>query len=129
MKERKVNKKIRERVEGDLQSYPFWIVRLEVGGLGFPSKSAIGNEVNSNSIDSPVEDTLQYEEWVKKKVTAIEKVYDLLDDIEKKFVDYRYYQDNNKTETESELSISETKYYKLRNEIIIKFALGFGYKI
>ncbi|WP_129596017.1 DUF1492 domain-containing protein [Anaerophilus nitritogenes] len=123
---KKIDRSIIEKIENILIKYPFWILRVETGGLGSPSiyNMASGQDY---TVNSTVEDTAEYEEYIKQRITLIEKVYDLLPKDEKKLIQLRYFESIDVDDVMAEMNICKTKYYKLRKNTFYKFATAFGY--
>lgn len=128
-----LNQDVISKVERDLNCYPDWIVRLEVSGLGVTSKAfSVGS--GSSSIASLVERDVELSEEIKKKIVAIEKVYDRLHGKMKDLIEYRYFRRYGRDEvraliTHSQLGTPMGKrwYYELRNRALESFARALGY--
>lgn len=118
--------RIISKVERDLKAYPDWIVRLEVGGLGIPSRALVvpNGGINYGSL---VERDAELSDDIKRKVMAIEKVYDRLHGKMKELVDLRYFRGYTRGEIIDMLNISKRNYYSTRDRAIECFARSFGY--
>lgn len=124
-RQKKLDRKIAIKVEHDLKSYPFWIIRLDCSGLGIPSKHIVNG--NSICVGSSVEYTAEMDEQLKRKVAAIEGTCDLLREEAKKVIDYRYFKEYTIKEVLEETNISKTLYYNIINDSLVKFAQALGY--
>ena len=124
--ENEIDGKTLSRVENDLKRYPDWIVRLETGGLGIPSRALVVQN-RGLSIGSLVERDAELSDEIKKKVIAIEKVYDRLHGRMKDLIDYKYFQGYGRDEVIQMLNISKRTYYNLRNRALESFARALSY--
>ncbi|HZK34156.1 MAG TPA: nitroreductase [Bacillota bacterium] len=115
------------KVENDLRRYPDWIVRLEVGGLGIPSRAIVTGGSSAPSTSSLVERDVELSDETKRKVMAIEMVYDRLHGKTKDIIDYRYFQSYNRNEVLRMLRISKRQFYYRRDMAIGSFARALGY--
>ena len=80
------------KVEKDLRKYPDWILRIEAAGLGITNYNF--KDYKSYNFKSLVEECVEYDEETKRKILAIESVYDYrLNDRKKKLIELRYFQD------------------------------------
>lgn len=122
-------REIVEKIERDLRSYPDWIIRLEVGGLGVPQRCAVvGGIPPSGDRHSYVEDEAELSEEIRRKVIVIERVYDRLHGKVKDIIEFRYFQDYNRDEVIRMLAInSKRQYYNLLDRAMNSFARAFGY--
>lgn len=116
------------RVENDLRKYPDWIIRIETAGLGINNKGYV-KDFKTYDFKSLVESSVEYDEEIKKKIFAIESVYDRrLNEKRKKLINLRYFQDNPRYQVMKELNIkNKNEYYKIRDFAIISFARALGY--
>lgn len=116
-----------EKTEKDLRKYPDWILRIEACGLGITSRTF--KDYNTYDFKSLVEESVEYDELTKRKIIAIESVYDRRFNKNKKdFVDLRYFQCEPRWKVMKELEISnKNEYYRMRDFIIISFARVLGY--
>jgi len=121
------------RVERDLKCYPDWIVRLEVRGLGITSKATLAGGSGSPNLSSLVELDAELSDETKRKVIAIEKVYDRLHGKMKYLIEYRYFQGYSRDDVRAMLSniperpMGKRWYYELRNRALESFARALGY--
>lgn len=115
------------RVERDLRCYPDWIVRIEVGGLGIPSREMATAGSSTPSLVSMVEREAELSDEIKRKVVAIEKVYDRLHGKMKDLVEYRYFQGYSRDEVISLLKTRKWRFYSLRDRVVECFARALGY--
>ena len=114
-------------VERDLRKYPDWILRIETMGLGITSKAF--KDYKTYDFKSLVESNVEYDEETKRKIIAIEGVYDRrLNDRRKKLIDLRYFRDEPRWVVMKELEIkNKNEYYRIRNFAILSFARVLGY--
>lgn len=119
-----VTEEIQKTIENDLRCYPDWIISIETGGLGAPSKSvSCGNQ----SMGSYIESQYEVSEAVKRKVSIIEYVLDNIHGETKKVIEERYFRGYEVKEVMESVGIGSTKYYNCINKAIEKFARAFGY--
>ncbi|WP_294344195.1 DUF1492 domain-containing protein [uncultured Clostridium sp.] len=119
-------KDVKKRVEDELRNYPFYIISLDMSGLGTavnPSKT-----INKYAVTDIVANTVISEEYRRDIVNRIEYVYDRLNIESKKVIDLAYFQGLKRDEILKELTINKNKYYKVKNEALKKFSIAFGYK-
>ncbi len=116
------------KVESDLRKYPDWIIRIETAGLGITNKGYI-KDFKTYDFKSLVESSVEYDNEVKRKIFAIESVYDRrLNEKRKKLIDLRYFQDNPRYLVMKQLAITnKNEYYKMRDFAILSFARALGY--
>lgn len=131
-----LSKEAKRNTISDLRKYPDWIVRIEMQGLGGEPMTLGGyweeNFINRDSRHSVIEDSIVYDEEVKQKIFAIERVFDRLkkDSIRKEIIRLRYLlPDNQAEEIQKQLKISETTYRRLNNSTLISFARALGHII
>ena len=131
-----LSKEAKRNTISDLRKYPDWIVRIEMQGLGGEPVTLGGyweeNFINRDSRHSVIEDSIVYDEEVKQKIFAIERVFDRLkkDSIRKEIIRLRYLlPDNQAEEIQKQLKISETTYRRLNNSTLISFARALGHII
>ena len=76
-----------------------------------------------------VEECVEYDEETKRKILAIESVYDYrLNDRKKKLIELRYFQDEPRGKVISTLELkNKNEYYRMRNFAICSFARVLGY--
>lgn len=132
----KLDKEAKRKTIADLRKYPDWIVRIEMQGLGGQPVTLGGyweeNFINSNYRHSTIEDSIVYDEEVKRKIFAIERVFDRLkkDSTRKDIIRLRYLlPDNTAKEIQNKLKIPERTYFNLHNSTLISFARALGYII
>lgn len=115
------------RVEKDLRRYPDWILRIEAEGLGITNRGF--KDYKSYDFKSLVEACVEYDEETKRKIVAIESVYDYrLNERRKKLIDLRYFQDEPRWKVMRELEIeNKNEYYRIRDFAICSFARVLGY--
>lgn len=122
-----LTEKIINNVEKDLRKYPDWILRIEASGLGITNRTF--KDYNTYDFKSLVENSIEYDEEIKKKIIAIESVYDRrLNEQRRKLIDLRYFQDEPRWKVMQELRITnKNEYYKIRDFAIRSFARVLGY--
>ena len=69
-----LTKEIIHKIESDLRKYPDWILRIEAAGLGITSNTY--KDFKTYDFKSLVEKSAEYDEEIKRKIIAIESVYD-----------------------------------------------------
>ncbi len=122
----KLSKRVINQVESILRSYPYWLISIECRGLGTSSRYLVEGDRNCVN-GSSVEYAIASEEKTKKRIEVVEKVHFRLSDMEKKVVELAYYQDFSTDDVIVQLNISRTKFYSLKKQILIKYALAFGF--
>lgn len=77
----KMNINIKKRIEDDLREYPFLLIAVDAGGLGYPTNYQMVKDINHPSTmkGSFVENCVIDEEYNKKKVDKITRALELLD--------------------------------------------------
>lgn len=119
---------VKKNVEDKLRNYPYYLISVETPGLGQAIRPDKIIDKNSNYIDlvgKQVSD-IEYKENIIK---VIEFVYDNLDSITKKIIEYTYYRDDMQVnEIIEKLNIGKNQYYRLKNRALVKFACAFGYQ-
>lgn len=132
----KLSGEIKRKTILDLRKYPDWIVRIECQGLGGEPVSLGGyweeNFINRESRHSIIEDSIVYDEEVKRKIFAIERVFDRLKkgSLRKEIIRLRYLlPDNSVEEFCKKLDISQSTYFYLQNNTLVNFARVLGYII
>lgn len=126
MERKEQYKKIIKEVERMLKNYPYYLISIEMPGLG----SAVRPDViiDKNLKSDPVSKEVVDQEYKRIVVNAINYVYDKLDEDCKKVIDYSYFRDDKRRdEVLEELNISESKFYRLKNKALKKFAMGLGF--
>lgn len=129
-----LSKEAKRNTISDLKKYPDWIVRIECQGLGGEPVTLGGyweeNFINRDSRHSIIEDSVVYDEEVKRKIFAIERVFDRLkkDSIRKEIIRLRYLlPDNSVEDICNKLDIQKSTYFRLHNPTLINFARALGY--
>lgn len=124
-----LTEEIVKRVESDLRKYPDWILRIEATGLGSTSNAM--KDYKSYDFKSLVESSVEYDDETKRKIIAIESVYDnRLNDRKKQLIDLRYFQQEPRYKVMEVLGIkkeNKNEYYKIRDFAILSFARVLGY--
>ena len=131
-----LSKEAKRNTISDLKKYPDWIVRIECQGLGGEPVTLGGyweeNFINRNSRHSIIEDSVVYDEEVKRKIFAIERVFDRLkkDSIRKEIIRLRYLlPDNSVEDICNKLDIPQSTYFYFQNNTLNNFARALGYII
>lgn len=128
----KLSKEEKSKTIADLKKYPDWIVRIETVGLG-GQPVAIGGYwqegfINKDFRHSIIEDFMEYEEEIIRKIFAIERVFDRLQGDIKEIVRLRYLLPGNEPkDIQEKLGISERTYFRLQYQALICFARALGY--
>ena len=122
-----LTKEIIQKVERDLLKYPDWILRIEASGLGITNRGF--KDYKTYDTKSLVEKCVEYDEETKRKIIAIESVYDLrLNEKKKKLINLRYFQNEPRWKVIEELKLKDkNEYYKIRDFAILSFARVIGY--
>lgn len=130
----KLSREERIKTISDLIKYPDWIVRIECKGLGGEPVHLGGywesNFINSDYRHSIIEDYIEYEEEIVRKIFAIERVFDRLKkgSIRREIIRLRYLlPDNTAKEIQNKLNIPERTYFNLINSTLVSFARALGY--
>lgn len=116
----------------DLRKYPDWIVRIEAVGLG-GQPVAIGGYwkegfVNKDYRHSIIEDFMEYEEEIIRKIFAIERVFERLQGDMKEIIRLRYLLPGNEPkDIQDKLGLSKSAYFRLQYQALICFARALGY--
>ncbi len=116
----------------DLRKYPDWIVRIETVGLGGQPVCLGGfwqdGFENKDYRHSIIEDFMEYEEEVVRKIFAIERVFERLQGDMKEIIRYRYLLPGNEPkDIEEKLGISERTYFRLQYQALLCFARALGH--
>jgi len=127
-----LDQEVINQVEKDLKCYPDWIVRLEVSGLGITSRATLTGGCSTPSLASLVERDAELSDEIKKKVVAIEKVYDRLHGKTKDLIEYRYFQGYGRDAVRKMISntgelFNKKSYYTYRDRALECFARALGY--
>lgn len=130
----RLDREVKRKTISDLRKYPDWIVRIEMQGLGGQPVTLGGyweeKFINSEYRHSTIEDSIVYDEEIKRKIFAIERVFDRLkkDSIRKNIIRLRYLLPDNSVENICDiLEISQSTYFYLQNSTLINFARALGY--
>lgn len=131
-----LNKEAKRKTIADLKKYPDWIVRIECQGLGGEPVTLGGywedNFINRESRHSIIEDSIVYDEEVKRKIFAIERVFDRLkkDSIRKDIIRLKFLLPDNSVEDICDiLNIPRSTYFYFQNSTLSNFARALGYII
>lgn len=125
-----MNKDIKKKVENDLREYPFLLIAIDAGGLGYPTNYEIVKDIKHPSTmkGSFVEDCVIDEEHNKKKVDKITRALSLLDIVEKEIVEECYFRNTyTNKEIMRNMCMSKAKFYKIKNYSLRKIAISLGY--
>ncbi len=118
--------KVKPLIECKLREYPYYLMSVEMPGLG----SAIAPDVIINRSSSPsdiVGSSVVNNEYKKIVVDAVNYIYDKLDKESKTIIDNTYFTGiKSREELINELKISRKRYYKLKNNALYKFGIAFG---
>jgi len=119
--------KLKHKAEGELRNYPYYLISLELPGLGEATKwDEI--KVKGNTQGSPTEKSIIKSEYMRTVVNAINYVYDRLDDTSKKIIDLFYYRDDWEVkDIQEELRIDKNRFYRLKRNALYKFMIFLGY--
>ena len=122
-----LTKEIIHKIENDLRKYPDWVLRIEATGLGITSSAY--KDFKTYDFKSLVEKSAEYDEEIKRKIIAIESVYDKrLSEKRKKLIDLRYFQNEPRYVVMQELNIKDkNEYYRIRDWAMLSFARVLGY--
>lgn len=130
----KLDREAKRKTIADLRKYPDWIVRIECQGLGGEPVTLGGyweeNFIDRDSRHSIIEDSIVYDEEVRRKIFAIERVFDRLrkNSTRKEIIRLRYLlPDNSAKEIQDKLGIPERTYFNLHNSALISFARALGH--
>lgn len=129
---KQLNKEAKRNTISDLRKYPDWIVRIECQGLGGEPATIGGyweeNFINSDYRRSIIEESVEYDEEIRKKIFAIERVFDRLQGDMKEIIRLRYLLPGNEVvDIQKKLNISERTYFRFHNSAVISFARALGY--
>lgn len=128
----RLSKEAKREVISDLRKYPDWIVRIECQGLGGEPVTLGGyweeNFINSDYRHSIIEDFAEYEEEIRKKIFAIERVFDRLQGDMKEVIRLRYLLPGNAVDNICEkLNIPQATFFRLQYNALNNFARALGY--
>lgn len=127
-----LNKEAKRNTIADLRKYPDWIVRIEAVGLGGQPVCLGGywqeGFENKDYRHSVIEDFMEYEEEIIRKIFAIERVFDRLKGDTKEIIRLRYLLPGNEPiNIEKKLNISKATYFRLQYMALVSFARALGY--
>lgn len=132
----KLDREAKRNTIADLRKYPDWIVRIECQGLGGEPVTLGGyweeNFIDRDSRHSIIEDSIEYDEEIKRKIFAIERVFDRLKkgSIRREIIRLRYLLPDNSVEYIcNTLDIPQSTYFYFQNSTLINFARALGYII
>lgn len=128
----RLSNEVKRLVIADLRKYPDWIVRIECQGLGGEPATLGGyweeNFINSDYRHSVIENYLEYDEEIRKKIFAIERVFDRLQGDLKEIIRLRYLlPGNDSIVIQKQLKMSERTYFRLQYQALLCFARALGY--
>lgn len=128
----KLDKEAKRKTIADLRKYPDWIVRIETVGLG-GQPVAIGGYwqegfENKDYRHSIIEDFMEYEEEIIRKIFAIERVFDRLQGDMKQIIRLRYLLPGNEPiDIQKKLNLPERTYFRLQYNALSCFARALGH--
>lgn len=130
----KLSKEAKRNTIADLRKYPDWIVRIECEGLGGEPVTIGGFWEEDFSIQkkdwrkSIIEDSIEYDQEVIKKIFAIERVFERLQGDMKDIIRLRYLLPGNAVEDICcKLNIPQATYFRLQYSALISFARALGH--
>lgn len=128
----KLDKEAKRKTISDLRKYPDWIVRIETVGLGGQPVCLGGywqeGFENKDYRHSIIEDFMEYEEEIIRKIFAIERVFDRLQGDMKEIIRLRYLLPGNEpADIQKDLKLSKTTYFRLQYNALLCFARALGY--
>lgn len=127
-----LNKEAKRNTIADLRKYPDWIVRIEAVGLGGQPVCLGGywqeGFENKDYRHSVIEDFMEYEEEIIRKIFAIERVFDRLKGDTKEIIRQRYLlPGNDATKIQTNLNLTKNTYFRLQYQALISFARALGH--
>ena len=120
----------KKRVERDLKEYPYLLIAVDAGGLGYPTRYDIVKDAKhpSDAKGSFVENCAISEEENKIKVDKITRALELLNRVEKDIIEECYFRNiYTNQEIIKNLFINKNKFYKIKNNAVRKIAISLGY--
>lgn len=128
----KLDREAKRKTTTDLRKYPDWIVRIETVGLGGQPVCLGGywqeGFENKDYRHSIIEDFMEYEEEIIRKIFAIERVFDRIQGDMKEIVRLRYLLPGNTVEDIcSKLNIPQATYFRIQYNALICFARALGH--
>lgn len=129
---KQLNKEAKRNTISDLRKYPDWIVRIECQGLGGEPATIGGyweeNFINSDYRRSIIEDSVEYDEEIRKKIFAIERVFDRLQGDMKEIIRLRFLlPGNDAISIQKELNMSKNTYFRLQYQALLCFSRALGH--
>ena len=119
-----------KQVERDLKEYPYLLIAVDAGGLGYPTRYDIVKDVKhpSDVKESFVENCAISEEENKIKVDKITRALELLNRVEKDIIEECYFRNiYTNQEIIKNLFINKNKFYKIKSNAVRKIAISLGY--
>ena len=120
----------KKRVERDLKEYPYLLIAVDAGGLGYPTRYDIVKDVKhpSDVKESFVENCAISEEENKIKVDKITRALELLNRVEKDIIEECYFRNiYTNQEIIKNLFINKNKFYKIKSNAVRNIAISLGY--
>lgn len=120
----------KKRVERDLKEYPYLLIAVDAGGLGYPTRYDTVKDVKhpSDVKESFVENCAISEEENKIKVDKITRALELLNRVEKDIIEECYFRNiYTNQEIIKNLFINKNKFYKIKSNAVRKIAISLGY--
>ena len=122
----------KKKTVADLRKYPDWIVRIETIGLGGQPVCLGGfwqdGFQNKDYRHSIIEDFMEYEEEVIRKIFAIERVFERLQGDMKEIIRLRYLLPGNTVDDICQkLNIPQATYFRLQYQALLCFARALGH--
>ncbi|WP_279022279.1 MULTISPECIES: nitroreductase [Clostridia] len=120
----------KKQVERDLKEYPYLLIAVDAGGLGYPTRYDIVKDVKhpSDVKESFVENCAISEEENKIKVDKITRALELLNRVEKDIIEECYFRNiYTNQEIIKNLFINKNKFYKIKSNAVRKIAISLGY--
>lgn len=120
----------KKRVTRDLKEYPYLLIAVDAGGLGYPTRYDIVKDVKhpSDIKGSFVENCAINEEENKIKVDKITRALELLNKVEKDIIEECYFRNiYTNQEIIKNLFINKNKFYKIKSNAVRKIAISLGY--
>lgn len=123
---KKLDKQTIAKIEADLRSYPFWLIREELSGLGTPSHYGVKTTCSSSS--SIVERTILDDEERATKVKIIQATMDKFDNLTKDLIEKYYFKDiYTRDELVKDLKIDKNRFYNIKNAALNRFKITLNY--
>jgi DNA-directed RNA polymerase sigma subunit (sigma70/sigma32) len=127
-----ISKEAYKNTVADLLKYPDWIVRIEMQALGGEPMTLGGcwedNFAQRDWRNSIIEDFMEYDEIITRKIFAIERIFTMLNKDAKEIIRLRYMLPDNTIETIcKDMNISDSVFHTIRRRAIEKFSRALGY--